>query len=397
MEEITEEKKNNIYECIIAFTNILVIVAGSLIKGYDLSTIVKNAVIVGVLSIILIFVIKLDRYSGRFLYNNQSYFKRFFIEYLIFAMLTLVFSFLPSAGWLFAFVFITLGLFSSINIGIISGMSLLTMTVLLTGAMEYSVLEYLIPGIIGILMFSTLDSEFKVIRPMIVTLVFQLVFLLLFEVLLNNKVFSISMLIIPLVNIILCIPLLLFVLKIFSFTLLYKVTDRMQDVIDPEFSLMSELRNISKEDYDHAIFTAVLCSKVGAWLSLDESLMKALGYYHRIGIVRGDNSWEAVNELLTEYEIPSRVGELLKEYLDGAYIKSREIAILLFADTIISSIKYLFSKNKDTVIDYDKLINAIIDKKLESGVLADSDVSYSDMNKIRNALVNEKLFYDFLR
>jgi len=87
----------------------------------------------------------------------------------------------------------------------------------------------------------------------------------------------------------------------------------------------------------------------------------------------------------------------LKEYLDGSEIKSREIAVLLFADTVISSIKYLFSKNKDTDIDYDKLINKIIDKKLESGILSNSRVSFEDMNIIRNALVDEKLFYDFLR
>ena len=102
---------------------------------------------------------------------------------------------------------------------------------------------------------------------------------------------------------------------------------------------------------------------------------------------------------MTEYLIPEEVIDLLEEYHyskdDGVY--SRNTAVLIIAETVISSVSYLFSKDKDANINYDKLIGTILDKKLESGIFSNSKLTFEDMNIIKKTLCEEKLFYDFLR
>lgn len=398
MEGTRENKVNLIHILSIVISNILVIAGVGFFKELSIVDNIKNIIMVFMLSIAFIFTIVFDFDNDKFLFNNKFYIIRFLLTYLIMLVCSAVFSFLPIGGWLFLVVFITLALFSSVNVGIVGGTLLLAISSLLAGASGSVFIEYLIPGIIGIVLFSSLDAEFLVIKPLIISVSFQLIALLVYEVLIVNRVFSAKLLMVPVLNIILCVPLLLFVLKIFSYSLLYQISDRMEDIIDPEFELLAKLRENSKEKYDISIFTAVLCSKIAVNIGIDERLCKAVGYYHSVGVLCEDNSVESTLKLLTDYKIPETVIALLREYLDDSCeIKSKEVVVLLFAETMISSIRYMFSKNKEKTIEYDKLVDTIIDKNLESGLIKNSKISYEDMNIIRNTLIGEKLFYDFMR
>ncbi len=46
---------------------------------------------------------------------------------------------------------------------------------------------------------------------------------------------------------------------------------------------------------------------------------------------------------------------------------------------------------------YEKIATAIIRRKIESGVLNNSEISLSDLGGIEKIYTGEKLYYDFLR
>jgi len=398
MEEIKEKSSNKLYELLIVLINIAAVTIINIILKAQIIDFVKDYIFIGLLTICLIYCIELDCINERMLFNNQFFIKRYFISYYLFTILACICVFLPKASWVFLAIFVGLALFSSINVGFISGLLLLTMCALLTGDSGFVYFEYALAGIVGIILFSSLTKEFNVHKPIILSLLFQLITILIAEILLSNQLFSFNQLIIPVINILICALILIFVLKLVSNSFIYETTDRLVDVIDLEFELLTELKNTSKEEYDNTLYTAVLCSKMANNMGLNENLCKALGYYYHIGLIKGDNSWDTVSVILNNNDMPSEVSDLLKEYLDEKTpIKSRETVVLLFADTVVSSIKYLLTKDKNAQIDYDKLIGAIFDKKLKSGILNDTKISFEDVNIMRNTLINEKLFYDFLR
>ena len=58
---------------------------------------------------------------------------------------------------------------------------------------------------------------------------------------------------------------------------------------------------------------------------------------------------------------------------------------------------YLLKKDKDAKIDYDNLIDSIIDKKVSDGELKDYDVTFRELEVMKKIMKKEKLYYDFLR
>ena len=96
--------------------------------------------------------------------------------------------------------------------------------------------------------------------------------------------------------------------------------------------------------------------------------------------------------------MPEKVMEILREYLNKEEdIVSKETAILLISDTMISSISYLFSKDANARLDYEKLIQAVFKKKLDSGILNHNRLSIGELEEIKKILMEETLYYDFLR
>lgn len=399
MEEARDSKLKAVYPVLIFLLSVILSAGAGYLYGLSVITLVRNGIFVSLLSGITIFTLYFEFLKGRLLYDNAGNMWRFFLTFVLSLIAALFFPLIPSGGWIYLSVFVALTLFSDELIAFTAGTELLSISLLLTDSADITAFfAYIIPGITAIVLFSTISGDFKVFVPILVSSLSYLTSLSVAEVLVVNRIFTITAFLYPVVNTVVCIVIMLIVLKLFSFSLIYKEQDRLMDIIDTEFELLTMLKSTSKTDYDHSIYTAVLCSKMANKLGLSEPLTKALGYYHRIGVVRGENNWENAESVMREYEIPENVIELLSEYLDNnRYVKSKETSVLLFADTVISSIDYLFSKDKDAALNYDKLIVAIFDKKIESGVIDRADISYGDINIMKKTLIDEKLFYDFLR
>ena len=82
----------------------------------------------------------------------------------------------------------------------------------------------------------------------------------------------------------------------------------------------------------------------------------------------------------------------------------RETVVVYLADSVVSTIMYLISKGKNDENkeekadnDYAKIATAVIHRKMESGILNNSDISLADLGGIEKIYTGEKLYYDFLR
>lgn len=346
----------------------------------------------------VLFSIERSRETGSFLFDNEEHFGRFMIIYLLSLLGSILFPMLPVGGWTYLVIFVGLMLFSNQITGLSAGSVLLMISIMIQGSEASTFFVYFIGGLVGITVFSYVDKTFKIWLPTLVSLLVQMVCLSVQEVLFVNEVLHVQMFIIPAVNILVCLFLFMILLKFFSFTIIYRSRDIYMDINDPECPLLVELKNFSKDEFYHAIHTAYLCDRIARKLNMDDAVAKACGYYHRIGIMKGENSWENVSSTLQEYYFPPEVQNILKEYIDkNEKILSKETVVLLFCDTVITTINYLFSREPQIKMDYQKIISAIFKKKLESGIIDYSKLSFGELQEMKKILVEEKLYYDFLR
>ena len=82
---------------------------------------------------------------------------------------------------------------------------------------------------------------------------------------------------------------------------------------------------------------------------------------------------------------------------DSEKIVSKETIVVLFADTIVSSILYLLEKDSRAELDYEQIIDTVFKKKLETDELWENEISLAQIRAMRRIFIEEKLYYDFLR
>lgn len=393
------KKTDKLQEAGILFLSVLVSGVAAFLYGNTMEEIVKIIILIFASTGCLVFVMEKSRIQGDFLFDNGENMWRFTVLYFLFLSGSVIFPLLPAGGWPFLAVFTGLMLFSGQLIAVCGGCNLLLISLLLsTSAQTDLFVIYFIGGMAGVLLFSGLDERFKVGLPLMISLLVQFVCLCIHEVLTVNEVLNPDVFLIPVANILVNLILILILLKFFSFSIIYRTRDTYMDINDPECPLLVKLKEFSKEEYFHAIHTAYLCDRIAGKLDLDAAAAKAGGYYHKIGILKGENSFENVKIILEEYRIPDKVMEILKEYLNkDEKIVSKESAVLLISDTVISSISYLFSKDANARLDYEKLIQAVFSKKVESGILNHNKISIGELEEMKKILMEEKLYYDFLR
>ena len=98
------------------------------------------------------------------------------------------------------------------------------------------------------------------------------------------------------------------------------------------------------------------------------------------------------------YKFPAKAIQLLQEYnYKSLTMKMKETVVVYLADSVVSSIMYLLEKEQKNEIDYGKIATAIIRRKVDSGILNQSDISLADLGGMEKIFTGEKLYYDFLR
>lgn len=397
------QKNSNVIKRIIVFMIMfamagLIVWLGSVLYQCETDHMIRNVVMVLAGTGVVIFSFTLSEINGFFVYRNEGRYGRFALTYLISLVAAVLLPFLPVTGWPFLVFFVLLGVFSNGMTGLAAGSLCLLLAVNFAGC-DYAVFWlYFISGMAGILVFSVLDEEFKVGIPAMISLLILALSLTANVILFSKEKLSVGQFMIPGVNLMICCILLLVCLKMVSSTVIHRYRDKYMEINDPECPLLVQLKELSKEEYYHAIHTAYLGDKVARNLGIDDAAVKACGYYHRIGKLRGENTWENVSDICDKYHFPPKTKQILKEYVDpDAKIVSKETIVVLFADCIVSSILYLFEKDPKAELDYEQLIDTVFKKKFETDELWGNELSLAQLRKMKKIFVQEKLYYDFLR
>lgn len=376
---------------------VLFVCALCYLRGLDGADIIRNTVMsgIGVFTVLLFLVqAKADRL---FSYDNGEHLLRFMVVYLICLFFAFATAYLPAAGWPYLAVFVFLTLFSNLQAGVCAGTILLAVSVLLSGSGTEMFVLYFVCGFAGASLFKGLDESYKIGIPVVVSLMFLLTGETACVVLYANETLKPELFLIPLINVIVSLVLLLIILRVFSALVIYKHRSKYLEINDQECALLVELKEKSKEEYYRAVHTAYFCERISRLLSLDVNAAKTGGYYRRIGVLRGENTWETVSKIAAEYAFPREAVRILQEFLDKKVpIRQKETAVLLMSDAVIGSILHQMAKTTEAP-DYDKIIDSVFDRKLTSSILKECSITLEELYKIKSIFKEEKLYYDFLR
>lgn len=348
-------------------------------------------------SVVFLFVLFMAISHKGFFYKNNSHLGRFMVIYLAGILLVIGQSFLPDKLWLFLPLAVVLVLFSGLQVGVCAYILLLYFQMMITGADPAVFYAYICVGMIGILLFSHLDMEFLFEVPLFSALVLVFVTILTMEYATCGYLHFDAFLYAA-INVFISFLLLIFALKYLSYQVLHKDRDKYQEINDPEYGLLTELKKTSQRAYYHAVHTAYFSEKIARKIGADEMLAKAGGYYHKIGKMRGNNNLKNALEIATEYHFPPQLVQLLKEYGGkNTVLRSKEAAIVILADAMVSSVMFLFEKDRNAKLDYEQIVSVVFKKQMDSGILDNCDLTMEQMKQIRTMFIEETLYYDFLR
>lgn len=357
-------------------------------------------VVMGVMGALLVlYVFWSSAANGKLDHDNRTKFGRFTLFYYIGLALVSVFPVLPYSGWPFMVIFTALALFGNMVVGITAGSVLLMIAVFMTPGMSAEVFVlYFMSGVVAVSLFQNLDESFKVGIPIFLSLIFLAVSEMANIILFVNERLNIEMFVIPATNVIINAIMLIALLKVYNHLVANQYQVKYQVINDQEYPLMIKLKEDYKEEYFHTIHMAYLTGRIATKLNMNAEVTKAATYYFKIGNLKGENTWENVRAICKENRFPGEVTKVLGECLDPSqkYVE-KETAAVLFADEVITSIQNIFAKDKQAVVDYEKLVDGIFQKRIDSGFLDDNLLTYSELQTMREIFVEAKLYYDFLR
>lgn len=394
-----EENKTNIWSASLFILTGAVTGAAGYAYGKEYIEIVHNVIIALLGAGALLFLMAYTADRQEYDYDNGRHTVRFLLVFSVCLVMAVILPLLPAAGWPYLAVFVALALFGNMQLGITAGSLLLMITVLnCTGGCLNDFFMYFISGTAGVLLFQQMDETYKVGMRALTALLVLLICLSAGYVLFVNEIFSAGLFLIPLINLFVTLLLLMVALKYFSVTVIHRHREKYMDLNDQECPLLAALKEADKEEYLHAVHTAYLCGKVAKNLGLDTMLTRAGGYYHRIGVLKGENTWENIEQISGENHFPPELTALLKEYNDKEMaIVSKEAVAIMFSDMVISVIRNMFRQNAEVKLNYPRLLDAIFKKIIDSGKINASIITMEETERIKKLLLEEKLYYDFLR
>ncbi|MDD3367804.1 MAG: hypothetical protein PHP50_02785 [Lachnospiraceae bacterium] len=390
---------NKLIPYLIFLITIGMVVAVSYLKNVEIETSLGYLVLTVLMSGTLVFLLVAETIQKRIRPEVLEHPERFFLGYIFGLVAAVGFSFLPIAGWPFPFIFLYMALNSNVAVGIVAGALLLMITAMFSGGSTiYIFLLVFGSGVFTIIVFQSLDQNFHTFLPTFLSSLVLFVEASVINILNYHDRLTFSIFLIPLLNVFVNCLCMIFTLNIYSQSVVHKYEMKYMELNDQLCPLLISLKEKSIQEYYHAIHTAFFCDRIAGQLGADRFACRAGGFYHHIGLLLGENSWKNIQEICREYDFPPGAMQILEEYtLSKNHIVSKETAILLMSDSIITSIMFLLQNGSDRKLDYDRIIPEIINKRLYSSMLSDSKLTLHDIRVMQKIFLGEKLYYDFLR
>lgn len=373
--------------------------AGSVIwYGLETAEQIRTGVLAGLLLLLVQFARARSRIAKDYLYDNDEHPNRFTIVFLVLFGLACLFPLFTQMGWPYVSVAVALTLFSNAVVGMVSFVALLTISCVLAGAPVHIFVMYLVCGLCAVILFSVLDENFRVEIPIILTCLVYVASMCANTIITQNSNLSFEMLIIPTIGLFLNVVLMLMLLWYINTRVVRREINRYEEINDPEYVLMARIKEQGMIYYYHAIHTAHLCGKIASKTKVDGDIVRAAAYYREAGILKGEDTKENLLAVVRgEYHFPPEVCEVLMEYKKGEKLKHKETAVLFMSALIVDTLMEMFAEDKEAKVNYKEMIETLFRKQTAKGHFLQCDISMEEMTMMKKILMEESLYYDFLR
>jgi len=383
MEEKRHYKlKNYLIEVLFILDNTTCLGVFGYLHGISMDMQVKNIVQGLLIFSILVMLFRSQVMTQSLSYDNGEKVPRAMFVLWVASICSLVLSFLPHTGWPFPAIYVLVSLYTNPLIGGFAGSLYLLCCVMLCneGILVFSI--YFISGVFCVILFSQIAEGFKMVIPLIISMICLLVCEMVPIILLNESFLEIELYVIPACNLIVCSVLIVFILKAFFQNVIFK--DRMLyvDLQNPEAELLKEHKEKDKHAYYVSIHSAYFCERIADKLHMNAMALKVCALYHDFG----ENT----------PVMPAEATEILQEYRkEKKPIRKKETAVLYLSIAVIEAVYEMMGKEEKT--DYDKLIDAVFYKWFGNKLMHYCDISLLEIEAMRKIFKEEKLYYDFLR
>ena len=382
MEKKHYKLKNYGIELLFILLNVLSLALFGYLQGLSMDMQVRNVVLGILMYSILGVLFRSQIMTDSLCYDNATRVFRAIGVLTIASLCSQVLSFLPHTGWPFPVIFVFVSLYTNPLLGGFAGSLYLLCCVLLCGEgiMVFSI--YFVSGIFCVIMFSYITENFKMVIPLIISMICLLVCEMVPIVLLNESFLEVELYVIPVCNLVVCCVLLVFILKSFFQNVIFKDRMRYVDLQNPEAELLKAYKEKDKHAYYVSIHSAYFCERIADKLGLNSMAIKICALYHDFGDDRP--------------AMPLPAEEILKEYRKEIKpVQKKETAVLFVSIAVIEAVYE--AMGKETKPDYDKIIDAVFHKWFGSSLLHQSNITLLEVEAMRKIFKEEKLYYDFLR
>lgn len=163
---------------------------------------------------------------------------------------------------------------------------------------------------------------------------------------------------------------------------------RYEQLCNEDFPPIAEMRDNSLRVFYHTLEVADLSAAAAKASGADEMLARTGAMYHDIGKTMSNNYVAAGVVIARENDVPEEVIRIIEEH-NGKLRKpgSIEAAIVMLADTIVSTKDYMLRKNARS-LEQKKIIDNVMTLRLESGLIDEAGVSIKQYNQIKETFVS---------
>ena len=398
----TKDKRNGIWLALYFMMNSLfvtiLITAAAYVQKTEMSRYLCNLLtgLVTGLAIPFSFYFSLGRQE--LFFWNEKHMGRFVLIAVLSEAALFAAAFLPFLTVPVSIIAVLFTVYSGGFVGLTAYFILILQYALVKGAPVEQILVLLIAGLLGVVLFKSIDREFRYAGVLFAFLSMDFICYSLYFMAGHTQLLLGDAILYTTIRLFSAAVVLLLVLKLLGKNCIYKDDDFFARINDPEYELLFQLKTAHRDVYFHAVHTAYLSDKIAARIDANAPLAKAGGYYHKIGLLYGRDTIQNTILVGRANHFPDSLMRLLKEYgIKNSRIISKEAAIVQLSDAVVSSISYLFLKDRGAVLDYDKIVDVIIKKKMESGDWDGCKLTMEEISEIKKGFAGEKLYYDFLR
>ncbi|MCD8037500.1 MAG: hypothetical protein LUE96_00150 [Lachnospiraceae bacterium] len=344
---------------------------------------------------------------GTLHYDNGGHYVRFVIIFLFSTAASCLLPTLQNEAWAVPSIALALSLFSNTVTGVLAYAGLLGVCVYLASEELLVFLLYFLMGVIFAVLFEKLDEDYKTGAPMLVAMILYVTVMIAKLVFENHGLVSDDTLAVAVINIFITFIIMLAVLRFYCAVAIDREKGKYLVINDQEYKLLAKYKEEDRQLYYNAIHTAYFAEKTARLLHMDVDVAKNGGYYHRIMAKECKTQGKTLEQICSENKFPPKAVQLLQEYnYKFLPVKMRETVAVYIADNVVSAIMYLIGRKNSgqdgadadkSAPDYGKIAVAVLHRKIDSGILNDSDISLADLGGLEKIYTGEKLYYDFLR